>query len=74
MADVTTKDLLDNAKDGLNSIFNTGQSYTIDGRTFTRANARELLEIIGKLEEKYNAEQGTRPVMQTFDLSGMGYS
>lgn len=74
MADVTTKDLLDNAKDGLNSIFKTGQSYTIDGRTFTRANARELLEIIGKLEEKYNAEQGTRPVMQTFDLSGMGYS
>jgi uncharacterized protein YllA (UPF0747 family) len=74
MAEITTKQLLDDAKSGLDAIFKRGQSYTLDGKTFTSANASELLTIIEKLEEKYNAEQGTRPIMQTFDLSGMGYN
>ena len=73
MAEVTTKELLDSARTGLKRVLERGESYTIDGRTFNFSNIKDLQALVATMEEAYNSEQGTRPVMQTFNLSGMGY-
>lgn len=49
---MTDQQLLDNCRAAINSIFVGGQSYAINGRTFTRADLGELREMVGWLEAR----------------------
>jgi len=49
------------------------QSYTLDGRTVTRANLDALQKREEYLTRRYNASTGNRPVLATMDLTGAGY-
>ena len=51
-----------------------GQSFSIDGVSFTRANIESLYKREKYLEAKLAKENGSRPFMKTVNLSGMGYS
>jgi len=43
------------------------QSYTLDGRSYNRADLATVQRIIRDLQGQLS------PIIQTFDLSGMGY-
>ena len=50
-----------------------GQSFTIDGMTYTQANIGTLQKIYDdKVQEEARAD-GSRPLMRGVNLSGMGY-
>jgi hypothetical protein len=51
-----------------------GQSFVLDGVTFTRANLASLYEQERYLESKLSKENGNRPFMKQVNFSGMGYS
>lgn len=50
-----------------------GQSFTIDGVTFTRANLSTLYAQEKYLENKLAKESGNRPFMKTIGFGGMSY-
>jgi len=50
-----------------------GQSFTIDGVTFTRANLATLYAQEKYLEGKLAKESGNRPFMKTIGFTGMSY-
>jgi len=50
-----------------------GQSFTLDGVTFTRANVGTLYEQERYLEARLAKENGNRPFMKTVNFSGLGY-
>jgi len=50
-----------------------GQSFTLDGVTFTRANLSTLYTQERYLEAKLSKENGNRPFMKQVNFSGMGY-
>jgi hypothetical protein len=51
-----------------------GQSFVLDGVTFTRANLATLYDQERYLESKLSNENGNRPFMKQVNFSGMGYS
>lgn len=51
----------------------SGQSFTIDGVTFTRANLATLYAQEKYLEGKLAKESGNRPFMKTIGFTGMSY-
>lgn len=53
-------ELLTNYLACLNAIATTGQSYTIAGRTFTRANLEEVAKMIDEIKQAQNKQSGTR--------------
>ena len=73
MAIQTTEEQLEAVQTAITAVLN-GQSYTIDGRTFTRANLEALEKRETRLKEEYNESQGTKQVVQSFNLSGFGYN
>lgn len=48
-----------NALAGLNAILNVGQSYSMMGRSFTKANVGELTQIISAITRAIDAAAGT---------------
>ena len=50
-----------------------GQSFVIDGVTFTRANLSTLYKQQQYLENKLAKESGNRPFMKKIGFSGMSY-
>lgn len=72
MAIQTTTEQLEAVQTAITAVL-SGQSYTIDGRTFTRANLDSLQKREDKLKKEYNAEQGSKQAVQSFNLSGFGY-
>ncbi len=44
----------------LTAIATTGQEYTIAGRSFTRANMKEVADMVGMIEEARAQVAGTR--------------
>ena len=50
-----------------------GQSFTLDGVTFNRANLNTLYQQERYLENKLAKESGNRPFMKTIGFSGMSY-
>jgi hypothetical protein len=72
MAIQTTEEQLEQVQTAITAVLN-GQSYTIDGRTFTRANLESLEKRETRLKEEYSASEGTKQTVQSFNLSGFGY-
>ena len=53
----------------------SGQSFTLDGVTYTRASLAALTARELKLKAEYaKSSLGNRPFVKTVNLSGMGYS
>lgn len=50
-----------------------GQSFTLDGVSYTRANAKTLYDQERYLENKLSKESGNRPFMKTIGFGGMSY-
>ena len=50
-----------------------GQSFTLDGVTFTRANVGTLYAQERYLEGKLSKENGNRPFIKTVNFNGMSY-
>ena len=50
-----------------------GQSFTLDGVSFTRANLATLYAQEKYLEGKLAKESGNRPFMKTIGFGGMSY-
>ena len=74
MALKTTLEQLEEVQTAISTILNGGaQSYTIAGRTFTRANLKDLEDREKRLQKQYNQEQGKRPALSSMNLKGMGY-
>ena len=51
----------------------SGQSFTLDGVTFTRANVSSLYAQERYLEGKLSKENGNRPFLKTVNFNGMSY-
>ena len=74
MAVKTTQQQLEEVQAAITALLTGAQSYTIDGRTITKANLKDLHAREEVLLSRYNAESGNRPVITAMNLSGMGYS
>jgi hypothetical protein len=68
----TYAELLSAAKRCLLVILTGNQSYTLDGRTYTRADIDKVKKLISELTELAAMEAGTYPIVQNFDLSSAG--
>lgn len=55
-SETTYRHLLSEAKKAMKSILAGGQSYSVDGVTFSRANMKDLREYIRELEELATSE------------------
>ena len=73
MAIQTTEEQLEAVQSAITAVL-SGQSYTIDGRTFTRAQLSQLQTREDKLKKEYAEDQGTKQAVQSFNLSGFGYN
>lgn len=58
----------------ITGILTTGQSYTIDGITYTRAGLGTLERMRREIVATIARSAGTKSVVRSVDLSGMGYS
>ena len=72
MAIKTTEEQLEEVQTAITAVLNN-QSYTIDGRTFTRASLDALEKREKRLKEEYNEDQDNKQVVQSFNFSGFGY-
>lgn len=70
MALKTTSEQLEEVQTAILSVCNA-QSYTIDGRTFTKANLNELSAREELLLKRYYNEQGTSPRVSFAQFSDM---
>lgn len=57
----------------IETIVSTGQSYSLDGVSFTKANLPSLVELRDKLILSESKTNKTRPTMRGFDFAAMGY-
>lgn len=72
MALLTTAQRLEQVQTAITAVL-LNQSYTIDGRTVTRANLSALDAMEKRLQAQYNREQGTKPAIVGVGLGAMGY-
>ena len=73
MAVITTTARLENVQTAI-AAAESGQSFTLDGVVFTRANLSTLYSQEKYLESLLAKESGNRPFMKQVNFSGMGYS
>jgi hypothetical protein len=73
MAVKTITQQLEEVQTAITAVLTGAQSYTIDGRTFTRANLDALQKREAYLMKAYKSEQGNRPVLTSMNISNMGY-
>lgn len=71
LATLTT--LKTNLVNGLSAIAVAGQSYSISGRNFTRANMAELAQLIQEVQAAIDRLQGTRQTNLYPDFSRTPY-
>lgn len=71
MAIKTVTEQLEEVQAAITAVM-ANQSYTIDGRTFSRASLDALQKREEFLLKRYNSEQGNRPVLTQVNLGG-GY-
>ena len=72
MAILTTAQRLEQVQAAITAVL-LNQSYTLDGRTVTRANLSALDAMEKRLLAQYNREQGTKPVIIGSRFDAMGY-
>lgn len=51
----------------------SGQSFTVDGITYSRANISALIQLRDKLQGASARSAGQRPVFRGFEFNSMGY-
>lgn len=71
MALLTTEQQLEQVQSAITALLAGAQSYTLDGRTITRASLSTLHDREQVLLRRYNQEQGTKPrvSMARFDIA-----
>ena len=69
----TLATLKTNYTDAIIAVATAGQSYSISGRAFTRANLKELNETLAEIVAAQNYAAGTGNA-QTYPRFGTGYS
>jgi hypothetical protein len=57
----------------ITAIESGGQSFTINGLSYTAANLTSLIALRDQIKSETARTAGTRPVFRRFNLSGMGY-
>ena len=57
----------------ISAINDNGQSFTVDGVTYSRANLSSLIELRDRLKQEEARSSGNRPLLRGLNLSGMGY-
>ena len=57
----------------ISAIQSGGQSFTVDGMTYTSANLSTLIQLRERLLSETDRSDGTRPVFRGFKMNGMGY-
>lgn len=57
----------------IEKITTTGQSYSLDGVSFSKANLSSLIELRDKLILSEAKTNKTRPTMRGFSFNAMGY-
>jgi Flp pilus assembly protein protease CpaA len=72
LAVLTTTQRLEAVQTAITAVL-AGQSFTIDGVTFTRANLSTLYKQEAYLENKLSKEGGNRPFMKSIGFGGMSY-
>lgn len=72
MALKSTRCKLQEVNDAITAVMD-GQSFTIDGVTFTRARLSELQMREEYLQNQLAKENGKRPFMKTVGFGGMAY-
>jgi len=72
MALLTVAEQLEQVQAAITAVL-LNQSYTLDGRTVTRANLDALQRREEYLTKRYKAETGARPVLSTMNMEGVGY-
>jgi hypothetical protein len=74
MAILTIATQLEEVQTAITAVM-AGQSFTLDGVTFTRASLSSLQQREEYLQNQYaKSSAGNRPFMKTVNFSGMGYS
>ena len=58
----------------ITAIMDSGQTFTIDGMTYSQANLSALIDLRDKLKLEASRADGTRPTMRGFGFGSMGYS
>lgn len=72
MALLTTAQRLEQVQSAITAVL-LNQSYTIDGRTVSRANLAALDAMERRLQSQYAREQGTKPAVIGSRFDQMGY-
>ena len=72
MAVLTTTARLEAVQTAITAVL-AGQSFTLDGVTFNRANLSTLVQYETMLENKLAKENGNRPLMKSIGFGGMSY-
>lgn len=57
----------------ITQIQTSGQSFTVDGITYNRANLSSLIELRDKIRLESGRTAGTRPAFRGFQFGSMGY-
>lgn len=57
----------------INTILSSGQSVSVDGLSYTKANIDLLIKLRDKIKEETLRSGGTRPLFRGVNISGMGY-
>lgn len=62
------------AETAITAIQDGGQSFTLDGVTYTMANLAALIDLRDRLKRETERSAGSRPVFRAMDFGSMGYS
>lgn len=55
-------------------IKNSGQSFTLDGFTYTKGSLSSLIELRRQVRAEEQAKRGKRPMFRGFKFTGAAYS
>jgi len=58
----------------ITQIQTSGQSFTVDGINYSRANLSALIQLRDNLKGETDRSAGSRPTFRGFDFSAGGYS
>jgi len=59
--------------EAITDIQDNGQSFSLDGITYTAANLPALADLRSQLIREASRSDGTRPLMRRFKFGSMGY-
>ena len=57
----------------ITDILDNGQSFTLDGQTYTKANLGKLIDLRDNLRDTTGRDDGSRPTIRGMQFGTMGY-